>query len=207
MIIPAYNEEKNIGNVLKRIPKFVDEIIVVDDGSTDGTSIIAENFGAEVVKLERNSGKGVALREGIKIAKGEIVVFLDADGQHDPQEIPKLIEPIVTNRADFVIGRRVIKAGKRPIIRKISNFITTTLVRIKTGIKIEDSQSGFRAIKREFLPDIESQRYEVETEVLLKAIKRGARISEVEVSTRYDVETGHFRIIDIFRFLLALFKY
>ncbi|AHF79945.1 dolichol-phosphate mannosyltransferase [Thermococcus paralvinellae] len=208
MIIPAYNEEKRIGKVLQRMPEFVDEVIVVDDGSKDRTSEVARKFGVKVIRLEQNQGKGKAMSEGIKAASGDIIVFIDADGQHRPEEIIKLVEPIVNGEADFVIGSRLIKAqGERPLIRKISNFITTSLIRLKLGINVRDTQSGFRAIKREFLPEIESKRYEVETEVLIKAVKKGARVKEVPVSMIYGVETGHFRFEDIVRFLKALVKY
>jgi len=208
VIIPAYNEEKRIGKVLQGIPEFVDEVIVVDDGSKDKTSEVARKFGVEVIRLERNEGKGKAMSEGIKEASGDIIVFIDADGQHRPEEIIKLVEPIVNGEADFVIGSRLIKAqGERPLIRKISNFITTYLTRLKLGIRVRDTQSGFRAIRREFLPEIESKRYEVETEVLIKAVKKGARVKEVPVSMIYGVETGHFRFEDIVRFLRALLKY
>ncbi|WP_042680028.1 glycosyltransferase family 2 protein [Thermococcus paralvinellae] len=208
VIIPAYNEEKRIGKVLQRMPEFVDEVIVVDDGSKDRTSEVARKFGVKVIRLEQNQGKGKAMSEGIKAASGDIIVFIDADGQHRPEEIIKLVEPIVNGEADFVIGSRLIKAqGERPLIRKISNFITTSLIRLKLGINVRDTQSGFRAIKREFLPEIESKRYEVETEVLIKAVKKGARVKEVPVSMIYGVETGHFRFEDIVRFLKALVKY
>ena len=208
MIIPAYNEEKRIGKVLQRMPDFIDEVIVVDDGSKDKTSEVARGFGAKVIRLERNQGKGRAMSEGIKKANGDIIVFIDADGQHKPEEIIKLVKPIVNGEADFVIGSRLIKVqGERPLIRKISNFITTSLIRLKLGISVKDTQSGFRAIRREFLPEIESKRYEVETEVLIKAVKKGARVKEVPVSMIYGVETGHFRLEDILRFLHSLVKY
>ncbi|WP_056933539.1 glycosyltransferase family 2 protein [Thermococcus barophilus] len=208
VIIPAYNEEKRIGKVLQRMPDFIDEIIVVDDGSEDRTSEVARELGAEVIRLEQNQGKGRAMSEGIKKANGDIIVFIDADGQHKPEEIIKLVEPIVNGEADFVIGSRLIKAqGERPLIRKISNFITTSLIRLKLGINVRDTQSGFRAIRREFLPEIESKRYEVETEVLIKAVKKGARVKEVPVSMIYGIETGHFRLEDILRFLHSLVKY
>jgi len=208
VIIPAYNEAKRIGKVLSRIPEFVDEVIVVDDGSEDNTSEVAKTHGAEVIRLKENQGKGAAMREGIKKASGDIIVFMDADGQHNPEEIEKLVSPILKGEADFVIGSRLIKAqGKRPLIRKISNFISTSLIKIKLGIDVKDTQSGFRAIKREFLPEIESKRYEVETEILIKAVKKGARVKEVPVERIYGIETGHFRFEDVLRFLHSLLKY
>ncbi|RKX44277.1 MAG: glycosyltransferase family 2 protein [Thermotogae bacterium] len=208
VIIPAYNEAKRIGKVLSKIPEFVDEVIVVDDGSEDNTSEVAKNHGAEVIRIEENQGKGAAMREGIKKVSGDIVIFMDADGQHNPEEIEKLVSPILKGEADFVIGSRLIKTqGKRPLIRKISNFLSTSLIKIKLGIDVKDTQSGFRAIRRELLPEIESKRYEVETEILIKAAKKGARVKEVPVERIYGIETGHFRFEDILRFLHSLIKY
>lgn len=207
LIIPAYNEAKRIGTVLSKIPDFIDEIIVVDDGSKDNTSEVAKNWGAKVIRLKQNQGKGAAMKAGINKASGDIIVFMDADGQHNPKEIKKLIIPIINDEADFVIGSRLIKTqGKRPLIRKLSNFLSTFLIKLKLGIEVKDTQSGFRAIKREFLPDIESKRYEVETELLIKAVKKGARVKETPVERIYGIETGHFRFEDIIRFLKVLFK-
>jgi glycosyltransferase involved in cell wall biosynthesis len=208
VVIPAYNEADKIGNVLERIPDFVDEVIVVDDGSKDNTSEVAESFGVKVIRLDENQGKGKAMSVGIKEASGDIIVFIDADGQHKPEEIIKLVEPIIRGEADFVIGSRLIKTqGRRPFIRKVSNFLSTFLIRLKLGISVRDTQSGFRAIKREFLPEIESKRYEVETEVLIKAVKKGARVKEVPVERIYGIETGHFKFEDVVRFLKVLIKY
>jgi glycosyltransferase involved in cell wall biosynthesis len=213
VVIPAYNEEKRLSRVLERIPVFVDEVIVVDDGSSDGTYSSALSFSErdpriKAFRLEENCGKGCAMREGIKHATGDIVVFMDADGQHLPEEIEKLVKPIVEGRADLVIGARKVEVrGKRPLLRRVSNMITTRLIRLKLGTYVYDTQSGFRAYRREFLPEIESKGYEVETETLIKAAKMGARIAEVPVSRVYGVETGHFRFEDVLRFLKALLKY
>ncbi|NJE04565.1 glycosyltransferase family 2 protein [Thermococcus sp. M36] len=208
VIIPAYNEAKRIGKVLERIPEFVDEVIVVDDGSSDSTYRVAVEYSKKdprikALRLEKNSGKGAAMRAGVKEATGEIIVFMDADGQHKPEEIIKLVEPVVSGEADMVIGaRKVEEAGKRPLHRRLSNIITTRLIRFKLGMYIYDTQSGFRAFRREFLPGIESDRYEVETEMLFKAAKMGARIKEVPVSMIYDPSReGRFGIRDVFRFL------
>ncbi|WP_297436620.1 glycosyltransferase family 2 protein [Thermococcus sp.] len=213
IVVPAYNEEKRLPEVLKRVPDFVDELIVVDDGSTDGTYSTALKMAEEdprvvPIRLEENCGKGCAMREGIKHARGDVVVFMDADGQHLPEEIGKLVGPIVQGEADVVIGaRRLEVQGKRPIHRRLSNMITTRLLRLKLGTYVYDTQSGFRAYRREFLPRIESSRYEVESEMLIKAVKMGARIREVPVSMVYGVETGHFKVEDVFRFLYALIKF
>lgn len=214
VVVPAYNEAGRLPKVLERIPEFVDEVIVVDDGSSDGTyeaaRKAAERDGRiEVIRLERNCGKGCAMREGVKVSTGDVVVFMDADGQHRPEEIIKLVEPVVSGEADLVVGaRKVREAGKRPIQRRLSNVITTRLIRLKLRRYVYDTQSGFRAFRREFLPEIEGDRYEVETEMLIKAAKRGARIKEVPVSMIYDPNReGRFGLRDVLRFLWALFRF
>lgn len=214
VIIPAYNEAERLPKVLERIPDFVDEVVVVDDGSSDGTHEVAEGFSGKdarikAVRLGKNCGKGGAMREGIRHSSGDVVVFIDADGQHKPEEIIKLVEPIISGEADLVIGaRRVGEAGKRPFHRRLSNIITTRLIRFKLRQYVYDTQSGFRAYRREFLPEIESDRYEVETEMLLKAAKMGARIKEVSVSMIYDPSReGRFGPRDVFRFLRVYFKF
>jgi len=213
VIIPAYNEEKRLQKVLERIPEFVDEVIVVDDGSSDGTYSSALSFSKKdprvrAFRLEKNCGKGCAMKEGIKHITGDVAVFMDADGQHLSEEIEELVMPIIDGKADLVIGARRFEArGKRPLHRRLSNMITTRLIRLKLGTYVYDTQSGFRAFRREFLPEIESDRYEVETEMLIKAAKMGARIVEVPVSMVYGIETGHFKFEDVIRFLKALVKY
>ncbi len=208
IIIPAYNEARRIGDVLSKIPEFVDEVVVVDDGSSDNTYEVAKSYGINAIRLKQNQGKGTAMRAGVENSDGDIIVFIDADGQHRPEEIIKLVEPIVNDEADFVIGaRKIERQGKRPLHRRLSNIITTRLLRLKLGEYIYDTQSGFRAIRREFMPEIETKRYEVETEVLIKAVRKGARVKEVPVSMIYGLETGHFRLGDIFRFLWALIRF
>jgi len=214
VIIPAYNEEDRLPRVLEGIPAFVDEVIVIDDGSLDGTYNVAKAFAEKdtrikAIRLEKNCGKGCAMREGIRHSTGDIVVFMDADGQHKPGEIIKLVEPIAKGEADMVIGaRRIQEVGKRPWVRRLSNVITTRLIRLKLRTYVYDTQSGFRAYRREFLPEIESDRYEVETEMLIKAAKMGARIREVPVSMIYDPRReGRFSVRDVFRFVRAYLKF
>ena len=213
VVIPAYNEEKRLPGVLERIPDFVDEVIVVDDGSVDGTYEAARAFAGKdpkikAITLKENCGKGCAMREGVKNSSGDVVVFMDADGQHRPEDIIKLVDPIVNGEADMVIGARKGDLKSRPLHRRLSNVITTKLIRLKLGMYVYDTQSGFRAFRREFLPNIESDRYEVETEVLFKTAKMGARIEEVPVELIYDPSReGRFGIRDVFRFLRAYIKF
>lgn len=122
IVIPAYNEEHTIGDIVMRALRHADEVIVVDDGSSDDTSLIAEGVGAQVVRNELNRGILAALRKGFEVVEGEIIVTLDADGQHDPNEIPLLLEPILQDEADLVIGRR-------PVLPYLSERVITALTR------------------------------------------------------------------------------
>ena len=209
VVIPAYNEEAMLPKVLEGIPDFVDEVIVVDDGSSDGTYEVARAFSErderiKAIRLEKNCGKGCAMREGVKHSSGDVVVFMDADGQHKPREIISLVEPILSGEADMVIGARKGDVSQRPLHRRFSNIITTRLIRLKLRQYVYDTQSGFRAFSRHFIPEIESDRYEVETEMLIKAARMGARIKEVPVEVIYDPNReGRFKVRDVLRFIRA----
>ena len=191
--IPAFKEEASIAKVIVKALRHVDKVIVCDDGSPDMTAEIAERLGAEVIRHERNMGKGAALRELFRMAKKlnpDIVVMLDADGQHDPDEIPKLVEPLEKGAADLVIGSRYVKGAKTdaPLYRrlglKVINFFSRKLV--KSAVK--DTQSGFRAFTLkalEELEDAESEGFGIESEQIALAVKKGLRVVEVPVTIRY----------------------
>jgi len=144
-VIPAYNAEKTIGNIVKRTKKYVNEVIVVDDGSRDSSALIAKKEGAKVVIHPRNLGKAAAIVTGLKQAKG-IIVTLDADLQHLPEEIPKLVEPVQEGTADLCLGSRFLgNPESMPLHRKFTNYLSKVAIRIRTGQWITDVQSGFRA--------------------------------------------------------------
>ena len=196
-VIPAYNEEKNIASIILEIEKYVDTIIVVDDGSVDHTGEIARRMGAIVIYHGRNLGKGAALLTGFKKALevgSDTVVTLDADGQHDPKYIPELIKPILMNKADLVIGSRFIKGGASdaPKYRQLGLRILNFLVRRITGSQVKDTQSGFRALNRKALEimtkEMTARGYAVEQEQLKIAIKHRLKIVEVPVIVKYNVE-------------------
>jgi glycosyltransferase involved in cell wall biosynthesis len=208
VIIPSFNVERSIKEVLSRIPKNVFEILVVDDGSKDNTGKIAKSAGVKLITHDINYGKGRAMRTGISNAKGDIIVFLDADLQHKPEDIPRLVEPILNGRADITIGSRFLgDIRKMPIQRKFTNFSSTALIRLFFGVKIKDTQSGYRAIKRNFLEmmDLESNRYNIETEVLSYVGKFHMRVEEVPIETIYGDEKSHFKIVDVPKFIYLLF--
>ena len=152
-IIPAYNEEKNISIVIEKCKKYVDKIMVIDDGSTDNTAVIARESGADTIINKENIGKTDSLKKGfIKgLEEGaEIFMLLDADGQHNPQEIPLFIDKIKEGY-DLVIGSRKFKPEFMPFIRIFANTTSSYLVSLISGIRIKDSQSGYRAVKREII--------------------------------------------------------
>ena len=208
VIIPSFNVEKSLHEVVKRIPKNVFEVIIVDDGSTDGTGIVAKKTGAKVLTHEINCGKGRAMRTGINEAKGDIIVFLDADLQHMPEDIDKLIKPIRMGEIDITVGSRLLgDISSMPLVRKFSNKISSALIRLFFGVNIKDTQSGYRAIKKEFLKkmDLESERYNIETEILYYVGKLRMKVKEVPIKTIYGDEKSHFTAIDVPKFIYLLF--
>jgi len=172
-VIPAYNEDKRIGNVLDKTKPHVDEIIVIDDKSEDDTAFVARNRGAKVISNEKNLGYIESIKKGFKSAKGKIIVTLDADGEHDPEEIPDLIKPILNNEADLVLG-------KREKIARISEQFINWLTKFKVNIK--DSGTGFRAIKKELALKLKLKGKCTCGIFVLEANSYGAKIAEVPIT-------------------------
>lgn len=196
IVIPAYNEELTVGSVVALAKKFGD-VLVVDDGSMDRTSEIAREAGAIVIRHERNMGKGYALSTGFEYALSkdyDVIVTLDADGQHNPDEIPSLIEPIVKGEADLVIGSRYLNGSKKeiPVYRRFGLWVLNKSTKAAVGVDL-DSQSGFRAMNRKALEKLElnSTDYSIETDMIVKAKEEELRIREVPISVRYDVPRKH----------------
>ena len=192
-ILPAYNEELCISGIILGSKKYVDRVIVVDDGSTDNTAEIAKLAGAEVISHYPNKGKGAALKAGFEAAKdSEIIVTLDSDGQHNPEEIPKLIAPIINGEADIVNGSRYISGNKKdtPSYRRIGQTILDKATNLGCGFDVTDSQSGFRAFAGRALHFFRFKRtdFGIESEMLMDAANAGLRIKEVEIGVRYDVD-------------------
>lgn len=209
-VIPFYNESKTINRIVLETLKYVSFVIAVDDGSTDGSPDnipITENV--TLISYKKNCGKGYALRKGLEkgIEKGFLkLVTIDADSQHDPEEIPKLISGL-TNY-DIVIGNRLNDLKGMPLQRRISNKITSFLLSIKTGQKILDSQCGFRAYRADVVKKITTVEdgYEAETEILIKASRHGYKIGFANVSTIYgDEESKMMPIKTTFGFIKLLF--
>lgn len=191
VIIPAYNEERFIGSVVLKVRQHAEKVIVVDDGSTDGTAEIAQAAGAIVVKHATNKGKGVALNTGFQQARllePEVVVLLDGDGQHLPEEVPLLIAPVVRGEADIVIGSRYLeKRSQVPAHRVWGHQAFNWLTNVISGTRITDSQSGYRAFSARALELISfnSESFSVESEMQLLARQHNLRLAEVSVTIRY----------------------
>jgi glycosyltransferase involved in cell wall biosynthesis len=194
--IPAFNEEATIGKVILDSQKYANKVIVCDDGSTDYTAKIAEMMGADVIKHSKNSGYGASVRSLFLRAHeldADILVTLDADGQHEPNEIPSIIKPIVEGTADMVIGSRFVnKQGTKemPRYRQFGAKIITKMLNGSAKNEITDSQSGFRAYNHFALDQLNF--YEdgmgASVEILLKAGKTGLRIAEVPSTCKYNIE-------------------
>lgn len=191
VIIPAYNEGGTIGWVIEGVRKALKdqkfEIIIVDDGSTDNTYEVASKYPVEIVRHEINMGYGAALKSGFSKAKGDIIVTLDADGQHNPIEIPSLINPILQGKADLVIGSRYLKKGESGFgfFRTLFEKALIFLVRNALKIKVSDSQSMFRAIRRDALLKLNlKERKWVSIEMLAEAKRNNLKIQEVQINVR-----------------------
>jgi len=216
VVVPAYNEEHTIGDIIDRLEatlqktSFTYDVIVVDDCSRDRSAEISLSKHATVYSLKQHMGKGFALRAGFRKAKGEIIVTIDSDGSNRPEEMPLLLMPILQDQADLVIGSRFLR--KKPVSGKKFNAagvrIFNLLVKILTGASVSDSQSGYRIMKSSVLKDLSlnSGGYEIESEMLVKIAQRGFRVAEVPVS--FEQRTyGRSRldpIVDGFKILMSI---
>lgn len=189
VVIPAYNTSKTIGNLVNTAIKYVDKVIVVNNNSIDNTANIAFKHGA-IVLNEINQGQGAATRRGWEMVdktKYDTIVTFDADGQHNPSEIPALLKPIIEDKADIVIGSRFMNSYKAPKYRKVGINIINYIYNIFNSKKLIDTQSCFRVYNRKALNSliIEEDGFGFSTELLIKARKLGLRIIEVPVSCIY----------------------
>lgn len=195
--IPAFNEEKNIASILLKLQKITNQIVVCDDGSTDMTAEIARKLGAIVIQHEKNLGYGAAIRSIFQKTKElsfDILVTFDADGQHRVSDIQTVIEPIIKNAADIVVGSRFLESKKSeiPEYRKFGIRIITKVTNTSLNEKLTDSQSGFRAYSKKALSELFPSDYGmgVSTEILIKANNKGLKIAEVPIEILYEGETS-----------------
>ena len=216
VVIPIFNEEPTIGDVIGRLKTtmqkigFKHEIIVVNDCSEDRSLEISKSQNVKVYSLKKHMGKGYALRTGFAKAKGEIIATIDSDGSHRPEELPRLLAPILQDKADLVIGSRFLR--QKPVsTRKLNALgvrLFNVLIKILTRTEVSDSQSGYRVIKSEVLKNLslKSGEYEIESEMLVKTARRGFRVREVPIS--FEQRTyGKSRLdpmVDGFKILLSI---
>lgn len=198
-IIPAYNEQDTIANVISQTKSFVDKIIVINDGSTDSTKDVAMQAGAEVVDNIVNRGLGETMKHGYREAlrqKADIIVQLDADGQYLAKEIPLLIQPILNNEADLVLGSRLENIKyKMPILKKFGNKSFSLVLRILTGADVKDGQTGFRAMRKEVLETaMPENKYTYTQEMIIRSAEEGWRIRSVPI-TFVERVSGESRLI------------
>jgi len=192
-LLPAYNEEVSIGSVVLRTRQHADRVVVIDDGSRDRTAEVAAMAGAEVLFHSKNQGKGAALKTGFGAVNGSaVIVTIDTDGQHDPDDIPRLVEPILAGEADMVNGSRYLNGNKKdtPLYRRLGQRVLDNATNLGSGITVTDSQSGFRAFsgKTKGLFRFKQNGLAIESEMLADAAAAGLRIKEVEIGVRYDVD-------------------
>lgn len=195
-IVPAFQAAQTIGEVVTGVRRRVPRVLVVDDGSSDGTADRAAESGAEVVRLARNGGKGTALRAGLsRLLESDAthVAFLDADGQHDPEDLPALLAA-AREGDDFVIGSRMALPEAVPPVRYRTNEIGSRILTRMTGLEIEDGQSGYRVVAAGLLRrlNLKSRGYLIETEMLLKAAPHLQRFRHVPVRVVYG-GPSHYR--------------
>ena len=194
--IPAYNEEKNIASIIVKLKKISSRIIICNDGSTDSTGLIAKELGAIVINHQKNQGYGAAIKSIFLKSKeigAKVLVTLDADGQHDVNEIDKLLKPITDNKCDIVIGSRFLGETENiPSYRKLGINVITKLTNASIKKNLTDSQSGFRAYNKKVIEQVQlsDSGMGVSTEILIKASSKEFRIAEVPITISYGGDTS-----------------
>jgi len=216
IVIPAKNEEKSIANIIECAKRYSNEIIVVDGHSQDNTENLAKEAGAIVIK-DHKKGKGDAIKTSIKYITKQIVVFMDADGSHDPDDIPKLVSPILNGDADHVTGSRLIggsselHGGFDEFLRLMGSSLITAFIGWRFKTRISDSQNGFRAIKTDVLKklDLKENITTIEQEMIIKTLKKGFKLSEVPAHEyKRKFGSSHIKIRKVwFRYLYSMLKY
>jgi len=194
--IPALNAEKSIGRIVKKCLNHVDEVIVCDDGSSDNTATIARENGAEVISHEKNQGYGAALMTLFDQARKkdtDVMITLDADGQHDPNDIPLFLKKMKENKSDIVIGSRFLNNKKRPSYRNTGIKVITSTLNLGSGLKITDGQSGFRTYSKIALNQINitEKGMSASSEILQKASNKNLSISEIPITVSYEGHTSN----------------
>jgi len=216
IIIPTLNEEHTLKDIIKGCRPHADELLVVDGHSTDRTREVAESEGVRVV-LDHQKGKGEALRHSVNFVTGDIIVFIDADGSHDPSDIPKVIAPILQEEADHVSASRLIggsselHGGFDEFMRLAGSSFITACINRRFKVKLSESQNGFRAIRRDVMNQLGLQENitTIEQEMIMRTLKKGFRMAEIP-SHEHKRKMGYSKISVRkvwFRYVYTLVKY
>lgn len=214
VLIPVFNEAAFIGQVVAGVREQAERVLVVDDGSTDGTAEAAEQRGAEVIRVPRNQGKGNAIRTGVEqILKGRVqwVVIMDGDGQHLPAELGRFLAQRSLGDQQVVVGRRSFDRKVMPLVRLWTNRLTSALISWRCGQSVPDSQCGYRMLPRRALEILLAKstrgRFDFETEMLFILSRAGFQITSVPISTVYGDEESSVRPVrDTARFLRLVLR-
>jgi glycosyltransferase involved in cell wall biosynthesis len=212
-IIPAYCEEKHVGDVARRTRAQLEHVLVVDDGSTDGTAARAREAGAEVIEHPQNRGKGGSIQTGLLHWLGQqidYVIILDADGQHRPEEIGRFLSAAAASPARMFVGTRMSDVRSMPLVRRLVNRYMSNRISRVCGQQIPDTQCGFRMLQRQLIPDLlgGASRFDYETEMLIVASRKGCRIDAVPISTVYSDEVSSIHPVrDSIRFFKLMRRY
>jgi glycosyltransferase involved in cell wall biosynthesis len=212
-VIPAYQDEKHIGDIVRRTRERLDRVLVVDDGSSDQTAQRAREAGAEVIAHDQNRGKGEAIKTGLAHLDREViwVSLLDSDGQHLPEEIDRFLAAAAgATQPTFLIGNRMNNLTGMPFIRRVVNRYMSSQISRLCRQEIPDTQCGFRMVDRQLIPELlgGGNRFEYETEVLIIASRKGYRIESVRITTVYSDEVSKIHPLrDALRFLKLMWRY
>ncbi len=213
IIIPSYNESNTIAGLISQVQSLKLGLVVIDDGSTDNTAVIAEKNGAVVIRNARNQGKGASLIRGFEYClknNFDAAITMDGDGQHLPEDIPNFIS-LAEKKEEIgiIIGNRMFNRRNMPFIRVMTNKFMSWLLSRIIRQKIHDSQCGFRLIKRKVLEELslKTHKFEIESEIIIEAGRKGFKIESIPIQTVYRKERSHINpFVDTFRFFRFILR-
>lgn len=213
-VIPAYHDEKHIGDIVRRTGQQLDHVLVIDDGSNDGTAQRARDVGAEVIVHDQNRGKGEAIKTGLRHCLAREVtwlILLDSDGQHLPEEIERFLSAAASATQPMLfVGNRMDNASAMPFIRRVVNRYMSRRISHLCGQRIPDTQCGFRMLHRQLIPELlgGGDRFDYDTEVLIIASRKRYRIEPVPITTVYSDQVSNIHPVrDAFRFFKLMRRY